>query len=182
MRSCDGCARSKPAPPVARSLEIISSLLERDLDVDAGLLLELGDDVGGHVVGPGDEAQFVVLRDGGSPAWRRRRRRRRANGKSGLLASMNSFGGSPRPRRAGTGGRKHTPRRVCGAGRERAVVGTTDAPWPPGRLPRSGDVSSSPREQDRSIRIRRSGQRRHLSRQERGIGRWSVAGRWALRP
>ena len=38
---------------------------ERDLDVDAGFLLELRDDVGRHVVGPGDEAQLVVLRERG---------------------------------------------------------------------------------------------------------------------
>ena len=66
MRSCDGCARSKPAPPVARSFEIISSLFESVTSTSMpGFLLELRDDVGGHVVGPGDEAQLVVLRERG---------------------------------------------------------------------------------------------------------------------
>jgi len=39
---------------------------EGQLDVDAGFLLELGHDVGGHVVGPGDQPQLLVLRPGGA--------------------------------------------------------------------------------------------------------------------
>ena len=34
---------------------------ERELDLDTGLLLELRDDVGWHVIGPGNDAQLVVL-------------------------------------------------------------------------------------------------------------------------
>ena len=65
MRSCDGCARSKPAPPVARSLEIISSLLESVTSTSMPVsFLNCATHVGGHVVGPGDQAQLVVLRRG----------------------------------------------------------------------------------------------------------------------
>src|SRR6476660_6431975 len=52
-----GCTQLRDHPLVVR---------ERDLDVDAGFLLELRDDVCGHVVGPRDEAQLVVLRGRGS--------------------------------------------------------------------------------------------------------------------
>ena len=66
MRSCDGCARSKPAPPVARSFEIISSLLESVTSTSIPVsFLNCASDVGGHVVGPRDEAQLVVLRERG---------------------------------------------------------------------------------------------------------------------
>ena len=57
-----GLREIKPAPPVARSFEIISSLFDSvDLDLDAGFLLECGDEFGGHVIGPGDDAQFLTV-------------------------------------------------------------------------------------------------------------------------
>ena len=78
MRSWLGCARSKPAPPVARSLATISSLLEkRHLDLDVGvLLLEQLDHLLGRIVAPGQqpEGRLGVCRTGD------RRKRERADG------------------------------------------------------------------------------------------------------
>ena len=69
MRSTEGCARSKPAPPVACSLEMISSLFDRrELDVDAGFLLEVRGHIRRHIVGPGDDAQTLGAVDAGATA------------------------------------------------------------------------------------------------------------------